>query len=156
VIAGVSIEYPAHWEVKEDEYLGVSDLGRVWFVPPDAVGQPPSIRFEVYDRPLEQRATADPFTWQPNEGGYEVCWWKAVTANGTEGLEFIWGVPRPELEGASLNAIFYHESLEYDIRLSTYFDETSIELAATRGFTDTISQRYAVFEYIVSSLRFRE
>jgi hypothetical protein len=66
----------------------------------------------------EDRDVTDPYTWQPNEGGYEVFWAKTIMMAEAEGLEFVWARRTGSgFEDGSLMAITYSEPNQLDIRL---------------------------------------
>ncbi len=149
--SGVSIQYPANWQVRSNPSYNTVVFGIQLdeaFIPSYRVV------LDVYDRSHKDRAIANPYTWQPNEGGYEVHWARPISINVASGLEFVWGSyydhkwdTRP-----TLNAIYYSEKYELDVRLSTPIDDGSIELIETNGFTDTIASRFVVFEYMMKSV----
>ena len=146
-MGGVSIEHPSDWTV--DLY----NENCVYFRPPS--GDEHSIRLEVYDRPLEYRAIADPHSWEGNEGGYEVHWEKPISIEDAEGLEFVWGAILDNQWDTvpSLQAIYYSERHEMDIRLSTVFDVPYLELTQWSSPADAISARFGIFEHMVRSVR---
>ena len=150
--SGVSIQYPANWQVNTDPSYGTVVFGirlDEAFIPSYRVV------LDVYDRSHKARAIANPYTWQPNEGGYEVHWAKPISIEAASGLEFVWGPyydhrwdARPELF-----AIYYSEKYELDVRLSTPIDDGSIGLIERNGFTDTIPSRFVVFEHMMKSVK---
>ncbi len=150
--SGVSIQYPANWQVSA--YPSYSSV--VFGIQLDEALIPGyRVVLDVYDRSHKDRAIADPYTWQPNEGGYEVHWAKPISIEAASGLEFVWGLyydhrwdTRPELY-----AIYYSEKYELDVRLSTPIDDGSIGLIETNGFTDTIPSRFLVFEHMMKSVK---
>ena len=148
--AGVSVEYPSGWAIVPSVYDFVD------FRPP--TGGNYSVRLEVYDRPLQNRATADPHSWEGNEGGYEVHWEKPISIQNADGLEFIWGVIRDnQWEGLPfLMAVYYSEQYELDVRLTTAFDSQSAEMAQTLGLTDTISTNFGIFDHMVQSVHINQ
>jgi len=97
---------------------------------------------DVYHRPIKDKAIADPHTWVPNEGRYEVLWERPISIENADGLEFIWGIPAENQIGGFLIAIYYSELHELEVRLST--DAASIP---------TESDKFDVFEYMVESVR---
>jgi hypothetical protein len=150
--SGISIQYPANWQVTSNPSYGTVVFGvqlNEAFIPSYRVV------LDVYDRSHKDRAIANPYTWQPNEGGYEVHWAKPISIEAANGLEFVWGPyydhrwdTRPQL-----HAIYYSEKYELDIRLSTPIDDGSIALIETNGFTDTIASRFVVFEHMMKSVK---
>ena len=150
---GLSVQFPVNWLVD------VQPNDVVYFAHPDAktLGPNYTVRLEIYSRPLKDRAYANPYTWQPNEGGYEVRWAKPISIDAAKGLEFVWGAydggqwyGRP-----SLDAIYYSERYELDVRLDTYIDNETLKLLNTGNFTVAIPSRFGVFEYMVNSVRLR-
>jgi hypothetical protein len=150
--SGVSIQYPANWQVRSNPSSGIVVFGIQLdeaFIPSYRVV------LNVYDRARKDRAIANPYAWQPNEGGYEVHWAKYISIDSASGLEFVWGPyydhrwdTRPELY-----TISYSEKYELDVRLSTPIDDGSIALIETNGFTDTIASRFVVFEHMMKSVK---
>lgn len=149
---GVSIDYPAGWTVAPSSALPYVD-----FKPPNAEKNDTSssVRLAVYQRPLDDRKIADPHSWEDNEGGYKVHWEKTIYVNGEEGLEFVWGSTRNEQWWSIpvLMAVYYSETYELDIRLTTFFDKENIKLAETNGLPETIRTRFGVFEHMAESIR---
>ncbi len=141
---GVSISYPPSWspELTADSALFVSPEGS-------------RILWEIFPRPLSERALADPNVWVPNEGGYEIHWSRSVTIPAAEGLEFIWGVYQGNSWGVApqLMAVLYSEERELDIRLSTFFDIDSIEALDELGPERAISTHFAVFEHMLRTIQ---
>lgn len=92
--------------------------------------------------------------WKRNEGEYEVRWEKPISIDGAEGLEFVWGAVRDNRwdTAPSLNAIYYSEQHELDIRLSTYFNLGYMEISQAPGFADIISSKFSIFEHMVHSV----
>ena len=131
--AGVSFEHPSTWTMISSQDDSVEFSGFASF---------PYLRVEVYHRPIEEKTIGDPHSWQPNEGGYEILWEKSISIENAEGLEFIWGTPADNQLGATLNAMYYSEQHELEVRLSTNTDSTS-----------TQSDAFKLFERIVQSVR---
>ena len=150
--SGVSIQYPANWQVSADPTYNIVEFGIQLdeaFIPSYRVV------LDVYDRPRPDRAIANPYAWRPNEGGYKVHWAKPISIEAASGLEFVWGLyddhrwdARPELY-----AIYYSEKYELDLRLCASIDDGSIGLIETNGFTATIPSRFAVFEHMMNSMK---
>jgi len=128
---GVTFEYPSEWTILS------KDIDSVRFS-----GYENNMRVAVYDRLVEDRAVANPHTWGPNEGGYEVLWEKPISIENADGLEFIWGRPSDNEVAGYLKAIYYSEQYELDVRLSTDSDNITID-----------SDTFSVFEYMVQSVR---
>jgi len=131
---GVSFEYPEDWIVRYSQEDSVEFLGFPHL--------PYNVRVDVYHRPIKDKAIADPHTWVPNEGRYEVLWERPISIENADGLEFIWGIPAENQIGGFLIAIYYSELHELEVRLST--DAASIP---------TESDKFDVFEYMVESVR---
>lgn len=129
--AGVTFEYPSEWIIISQ------DVNWVWFS-----GYGENVRVNVYDRPAERKAVANPHTWGTNEGGYEVLWEKPISIENAAGLEFIWGQPSNDQIAGYLYAIYYSEQHELDVRLSTDSDTITID-----------SDTFRAFEHMVQSVR---
>ena len=150
---GVSVEYPTGWIVTPDKTLSLVDFSsRAEKYDPLMV----TVRVEVYLRPVADRETTDPHTWEDNEGGYKVHWEKPISIEGAEGLEFVWGVIQHGQwwTPPSLQAVYYSELYELDVRLKTSFDREYIELATMVDLPKSIAARVTVFEQMVQSVRF--
>ena len=151
--SGVSVEYPAQWQVQPNPPAGTVLFG----IQLDEAYIPSHrVILDVFDRPLKDRAITDPYTWQPNSGGYEVQWAKPISVENASGLEFVWS-SYPDQTGqispSFLQANYYSDEYELDIRLSTSIEGDSLELIETIGITDTIASRFAVFEHMVNSVK---
>jgi len=151
----VAFQYPVGWQVRITRELADEISGTFESPSYDAILAPNyhRVRFNIYDRPFEQRDVANPSTWQPNEGGFEVLWAKPITITAAGGVEFVWGSHWQQEAPPRLYAIYYSEQYELDIRLSTAMDNESLQIAKTRGFTDTVAARFAFFEHIVDNIR---
>jgi hypothetical protein len=152
--SGVSVEYPIGWSPSPGGYDGAQES--VWFVSPDEDVQP--VVVEVYHRPLAERHIADPYSWQPNEGGYLVHWAGPIsTVGGLSGLEFVWGAysePEKQWDTApSLMAIFYSEEHELDIRLTASVDPATLDMLQTAGYTETVQAPSGVLRRMAQSIR---
>ena len=104
-----------------------------------------NVRVDVYDRPIKDKALADPHTWVPNEGRYEIRWEKPISIENANGLEFIWGIPnatQTSQVGGLLIAIYYSEQHALEVRLQTDADTIP-----------TGSNRFSIFEHMVQSVR---
>ena len=102
-----------------------------------------NVRVDVYDRPVKDRAIADPHTWGPNEGSYEILWEKPISIENADGLDIIWGIPNVTNQiGGVLLAIYYSEQRELQVNLRTDADTIP---------TDT--NRFSIFEHMVQSVR---
>jgi len=149
---GVSVQYPANWQANPNPGYNYVDFG----IGVDLKSAPNYwVRLDIYHRPAKDRAITNPYTWQPRDGNDEVHWAKPISIDAATGLEFVWGDyydHRWDIR-PTLNAIYYSETYELDIRLSTFFDDRSIELIETIGFTETISSRFGVFEHMVQSVK---
>jgi hypothetical protein len=147
-LSGVSLQYPADWQVEGDNPMEL-----VVFHPSGASGGISRMVLRIYDRPLEERVVTDPYTWQPNEGGYEVQWAKPISTLEAEGLQFAWGrYSNADGWQATLMAIYYSEPNELDIRLSTELDYESLQLVESVGFDEVIATRFQVFEQMAQSI----
>lgn len=149
--SGVSLQYPDNWEFSSTE-TGDSYPLVVFVDPSGPVAGSPHISLEVYDRAPEYRDATDPYTWQPNEGGYEVQWGKTITIAEAEGFEFVWArridsVP----EDGTLMAITYSEAHQLDIRLSMSLPDTTLQEGETEGWESVISD-FGFFEAMVKSI----
>jgi hypothetical protein len=114
------------------------------------------VMLEVYERPLSERAIADPYSWD-EKSGVKIHWAKALVIREAEGLEFVSGVygrePGQGWDGpVNLMAIYYSEANELDIRLSTTLDHESLQLVEGVGFDEVIATRFPVFEQMVQSI----
>lgn len=142
---GMSVDYPAGWLLEPSTYDETQHS--VWFVAPETAG--PSVSFEMYHRPLQEMDIADPFTWQPNEGGYQVYWSGPITTvQGLVGIEFVWGA-YSEGEGTwdappQLMVIYYSSEYEMDVRLITQLAPT-LDLAETTSLTETVAAQFGSF-----------
>ena len=129
---GITFEYPAEWIT----VIEITDWVKF-------SGYEGPVRVEVYTRPVEDRAVANPHSWGTNEGGYEVLWEKPISVENAEGLEFVWGQPSDNQVVGYLYAILYSERYELDVRL--------VMEAAT---VPTNTDQFRVFEHMVQSVRF--
>jgi hypothetical protein len=148
---GVTVDYPTGWTV---ELIPTA----VYFNPPimrNPYDNYSNVILEVHHLSLQDRRIADPHSWEPNEGGYEVLWEKPISIDSAEGLEFVWGEVHDNLGETApmLHAIYYSKRYELDISIFTGFDQRSISSIQEIGFTDTISSRFGVFEHMVQSVR---
>lgn len=141
---GLTISYPPGWNLEP------SPDGAV-FVSPEGS----RILWEVYPRPLSERALADPEQWVPNEGGYEIHWSRTVTIPAAEGIELIWGVQEGDAWqlAPQLMAVLYSEEWELDIRLSTFFSSESIEALDDLGPEHAISIHFVEFEQMLRMIQ---
>lgn len=141
---GVSIKYPADWS---SEFTADGAV----FLSPDGS----RILWEIYPRPLSERALTDPNTWVPNQGGYEIHWSKSISIPYAEGLEFIWGVYQGNAWDVApqLMAVLYSEENELDIRLSTFFDSETMATLDDEEPDWTISMHFQVFEQMLQSVQ---
>jgi hypothetical protein len=141
---GVSIKYPVDWS---SEFTADGAI----FLSPDGS----RILWEIYPRPVSERASTDPNTWVPNQGGYEIHWSKSISIPDAEGLEFIWGTQLGNSWGVApqLMAILYSEDAELDVRLSTFFDIEAIATLEEEGPDPTISKHFEEFEQMLQSVQ---
>ena len=128
---GVTFEYPSDWITDSN------DTDRVLLS-----GYESQVRVEVYNRPLEDRAVADPHSWGPNEAGYKILWEKPISIENAAGLEFIWGRRRDDGSTRYLSAIFYSAQYELDVRLKMEIDTLPPPV-----------DKFRVFEHMVQSVR---
>ncbi len=149
--SGVSIDYPTGWMVKDLKDVFVAFLP----APGDKAFPGFGVTLEVYHRPVQYSAITNPHTWEGNEGGYLVHWQKSIAIKDAQGLEFIWGALRDQGwdSPVELYAIYYSAQHELDVRVATGIDSYSLELAQTRGLTDTITSRFAYFDHMMQSVR---
>jgi hypothetical protein len=150
---GVSVEYPTGWVVTPYTTLSLVDFSST------AEKYDPlmfTVRVEVYVRPMANRQITDPHTWEDNEGGYKVHWEKPISIEGAEGLEFVWGVfkRRQWSTPPSLQAVYYSDLYELDVRLQTFFDRENLEVATMMDLPEGVAARVTVFEHMVQSVRF--
>ncbi len=150
--SGLRVEYPAGWSLE----LSDSPCGpeSVWFRSPDE--RHADIGLELYPRPLEERSVAEPFTWMPNEGGYEIHWSKPVTAGDLDGLLFVWGVQQEGLWDGPLTlmAVFYDAHRELDIRLISEFGQRQLNEAYANGLEKAVKADFDFFTQMLASLSF--
>ena len=152
---GVSVEYPTGWIVTPYTTLSLVDFSST------AEKYDPlmfTVRVEVYLRAMADREITDPHTWEDNEGGYKVHWEKPISIEGAEGLQFVWGVIQHGQwwTPPSLQAVYYSELYELDIRLTTFFDRENIVVATMVDLPESIAARVSVFESMVQSVRFNQ
>ncbi len=161
--SGVSIQYPSGWDTSVYSYTDSVDI---YFRLAKALDISPfyQIFLEVYERPINYRKIADPHTWQPNEGGYEIHWEKQLNVDNTPGIIFVWGAYRIGSEDQQgewdtfpdLIGILYSEKYELDIRLSAYFNAETARLFDAERFEDVFKARYYVFDHMFRSIRINE
>lgn len=106
-----------------------------------------AVNLNVYHRPPQEKDIANPHTWDASKIDYQILWEKPLSTQEANGLIFVWG---PDL---SLNGIYYNEKYQVDVRFATNIDNDSLLIAETQGFTQTIAQRFQVFEHMVNSVR---
>jgi hypothetical protein len=152
--SGVSVEYPTDWSPSPGGYDGTQES--VWFVSREA--DVDSVGVEVYYRPVSERDIADPYTWQPNEGGYEVRWARPISSvGGLSGLEFVWGAYSKAEEqwdtSPSMMAVLYSPEHEIDIRLTASFDQPALDMLQAVGYTETVTARFGVLRRMAQSFR---
>jgi hypothetical protein len=145
--SGVSVDYPSTWVAKPQFRDSPVAPESVWLI-----GQN-SLEVLVYDRPHRDRDIANPFTWPPNEGGYEVRWAKPITVTDAQGYMFLWG---NNDRSQFLYSIYYSDRHELDVRLECGVPESVIDRYASQGYTDTIESEFAIFERITNSIRFKQ
>ncbi len=148
---GVVADYPAGWAVEPGDVP--LDPSSAWFRPADPTQRPVGV--EVYHRPLAERGVSDPYTWQPNEGGYEVHWSQVVQSDGLDGILFVWGVRRDSAWETPpwLMAILYSPQHELEVRLTTEFTPSDVGLAHTVGLADVVAGQFGDFVHMVASVR---
>jgi len=151
---GASVDYPAGWSYAPDVYDEVQYS--VSFFALETDGSP--VRVEVYHRPVSERDVADPFTWQPNQGGYEVHWSRPITSEqGLAGIEFVWGAyveARQEWDTPpQWMAVYYSPEDELDVRLSAFFDQAALDLLERSGVTETVAAHFALPRRMAQSVQ---
>lgn len=141
----LSLRYPAEWDTRVNVYLPAN------FSPPRLPGSlPPEISMNVWPLPLADRFLFDP---RYNDNGWnKTAWLKPVNLPGAAG--FIYLIEEGSyLDAPLLNANLYSEDHELAISFSTAIrDGDSLSLLKTQGITDTLAQRFQIFEYIVNSI----
>jgi len=149
--SGVTLEYPASWAVEVGDAPGGPESA--WFRPGDP--SLPAVGVDIYHRSLAEQSVADPHTWQPNEGGYDVRWSQAVKADDLKGILFIWGaLLEGEWDGPSwLIVIYCSPDHELDIRLTTEFTSIDPEQAETIGLAEIVTTRFAEFRHMIESVQ---
>lgn len=160
---GVSIQYPAGWKItvwdwEEDATISI-EL-------PEAIGDSPfyTYRLYIYHRPPEHKSTADPHSWQPNEGGYEIQWEKSVVIDNSPGFVVVWGSFRinPDTNKRewdstpTLNVNLYNEKYSLDVRLVKSLDRDTVLEFDPETFGSTAWKKYYVFEHMFNSIRFHK
>jgi hypothetical protein len=147
----ISIEYPNGWTVEPENNLEGTDAA--WFHPTQS--DQASIKVESHLRPLAERSVADPQTWIPNEGGYEIHWTQPVTAGDLTGQMLVWGVKQNDEWDMPpwMMAMFYNETLELDIRLTTEFTPQSLETVQSSGFGSALADHFSIFQHMAEHIR---
>ena len=157
--SGLSIEYPANWRVRT---IATAPYNYYFDSPQTIVvdGVPRAqVMLEVYPYPMP----TDPYSWAPNEGGYEVHWGTPISATSTTGFLFVWGSENFEGRepgydlwrgGAGLMAMFYSKQNELEVWLTGSFDNESTLLAQQIGLAATVAERYPIFDHMMKSIRF--
>ena len=152
--SGVSIEYPAFWQVYT---IGTPDSVAFRLDAAKEISIFYWINIDIYNRPIQDRDTADPHTWYPNEGGYEILWERPIIIDNLPGVEFAWGTYKNDERRwrnmPTLMAILYSEQYQLDIRLTAGFNEETADLALVEGFDKVIGEKFTVFEYMLQSIR---
>lgn len=141
----LSLRYPADWDTKVNVYFPAS------FSPPPLPGSlPPEISMNVWPLPLADRFSFDP---RYNDNGWnKTTWLKPVNLPGAAGFMYL-VEENSYLDAPLLNANLYSEDYELAISFSTAIrDSDSLALLKTQGITDTLAQRFQIFEQMVNSL----
>lgn len=148
--SGVSLLYPANWEVKVVEQpIGYPLVAFSTQKGSDPQVSDAGVSLEVYDRLPEQRQVTDPYSWPANEGGYEVQWADPLCTRKAEGSLFVWS---PDILNIGyLYAIYYSEPYHLDIRLTMQIPDAMREEVAERGWEEVISQ-FGFFEIMARSV----
>jgi hypothetical protein len=151
---GMSVDYPAGWLLEPSTYDETQHS--VWFVAPAVAG--PSVGVEIYHRPTQERDVANPFTWQPNQGGYEVHWSRPITTvQGLVGIEFVWGAYLENQQTwdtpPQLMVVYYSPEHELDVRVSASFDASTLDLLDTASLTETVATQFGLFHHMAQSVR---
>jgi len=130
---GVSFEYPSDWfMVHNQEYF-------VEFTFPYF---PWSVSTYIFDRPLKDKAIADPHTWNSNEGVYELLWERPISIENADGFEVIYGTPSDNQVSGLLIANYYSEKHALEVRFYGHAD-----------MIPTGSDKYDIFEHIIQSVQ---
>ncbi|MBN1139540.1 MAG: hypothetical protein JXM73_23390 [Anaerolineae bacterium] len=150
---GISVAYPPEW-IHEPVVTGETQTS-VWFHPPEADGPPVAV--EIYYRPQQDYDLADPFTWMPNQGGYQVEWSRPITTvQGWAGIEFVWAAYQHATKNwetsPQLMVIYYSAEHELDVRLTTPFDRPALDLLVTADLTDTVTAGFDLFHRMARSV----
>jgi hypothetical protein len=141
----LSLRYPAGWDTRVNVYFPAN------FSPPSLSGSlPTEISMNVWPLPMADRFSFDP---RYNDNGWnKTTWLKPVNLPGAAG--FIYLIEEGYyLDAPLLNANLYSEDHELAISFSTAIrDGDSLSLLKTQGITDTLAQRFQIFEYMVNSV----
>lgn len=130
---GVSFEYPTDWlMVHNQEYF-------VEFTFPYF---PWNVSAYIFERPMKDKALADPHTWNSNEGVYELLWERPISIENADGLEFIYGTPSDNQVSGLLIANYYSEKHALEVRFFSVADMIPTE-----------SDKFAIFEHMIQSVR---
>jgi hypothetical protein len=161
--SGVTVEYPSDWctiHLRGDEdWNEYTDYHISYFGPPECeswrglVQEYPGVILEIYRRPLQSRSVTDPHTWQPNEGGCKVQWERPVSVPNAEGLQFVWASDDFDGPCRTVMTIYYSQSFELEIRLSTDIPPAVWEKAISEGFEEAVASDYAILDYMSRSIR---
>lgn len=110
------------------------------------------VRFSVAEIPREDRSLFDPVISLEGQPGVDIPWYKSIAVTNAEGTMAVVADLNNEDVGF-LVATYYSEPYELGIRFDTAMDKESFRLGKTYGFTETVAQRFQVFEYMVGSLQ---
>jgi hypothetical protein len=152
--SGVSIEYPANWQIKTrtdyDNPLFTLDTT-------SAVSSYYWIYLNVFDRPIEEQRITDPHAWESTDYSYEILWEKPIILDSLSGTEVVVNHYKTDENQSGgkiqLMAVLYSETYQLDIRLSTSFDKETADLALEEGFDAVIAEKFTVFEHMLQSIR---
>ncbi|NJN97853.1 MAG: hypothetical protein HC875_29125 [Anaerolineales bacterium] len=119
-----------------------------------------AVNLAIFHRSLEDWIATEPHKRAANSNGESaVLWEKSIQKTDLTGLIYVMGMPNTPYSIASsyglmiLEADYYNEKHGLGITLTTNLDKDSLLIAETQGFTQTIAQRFQVFEHMVNSVR---
>jgi hypothetical protein len=149
----ISVQFPTGWNVKvvnEDHTL----LTTVFEQPPEIAQTKPAsnVKFSITKIPRQDRSLFNPVISLEGQPGVGIPWYKNIAVANAEGTMSVVADLNNEDTGF-LAAAYYSEPYELGIRFDTSMDSESFRMGKTAGFTDTITQRFQVFEYMVNSLQ---
>ena len=95
----------------------------------------------IFDRPLKDRALADPHNWNTN-GGWGLLWERPISIENAEGHEVIYGTPHDNQVSGLLIANYYSEKPALEVRFFSHADMIPTE-----------SDKFAIFEHMIQSVK---